>query len=195
MKRSFITGAISGVLVGALIFGGASSFAAGVNPFAKSKINGVFSVFKSDGTKIADAPVIDGSAYVPVRVMSNAAGIDLKVEGKSIIMGEQISSSTGSQIIGEDDALSPEELELANRISRNQRDILSWKGLIDTENETIKMYEDKIAEENSRTEKVPSRIEGLNANIAKSKERIAEYQAKIDFAETEIKQLEAILNK
>lgn len=195
MKRSFITGAISGVLVGALIFGGASSFAAGVNPFAKSKITGVFSVLKSDGTKIADAPVIDGSAYVPVRAMSNAAGIDLKVEGKSIIMGEANSSSSNGQIIGENDALSPEKLELANSISRHQRDILSWKGLIEVENETIKMYESKIAEENSRTEKNPSRIEGLNANIAKSKERIAEYQSKIDAAEAEIKQLEAQLNK
>lgn len=195
MKRSFISGAISGVLVGALIFGGATSFAAGVNPFAKSRITGVFSVFKSDGSKIADAPVIDGAAYVPVRVMSNAAGIDLKVEGKSIIMGEAISSSSDGQIIGENDALSPEKLELANSISRHQRDILSWKGLIEVENETIKMYESKIAEENSRTEKVQSRIDGLNANIAKSKERIAEYQAKIDAAEAEIKQLEAQLNK
>jgi hypothetical protein len=189
MKKNYITGVISGLVVGALIFGGVPTFAA-VKSIIGAKVTGVYSV-EQNGKKIADAAVINGSTYAPVRAIAEATGTSLTVEGKRIILDV----NEGGSVPLEGDALSPEELELTNQIQKLRREVLTNHQFIESENETIKMYEDKIAEENSRTEKVPSRIEGLNANIAKSKERIAEYQTKIDFAETEIKQLEAILNK
>ncbi|MFD2876633.1 hypothetical protein ACFTAO_12760 [Paenibacillus rhizoplanae] len=41
---------------------------------------------EQDGKKIADAVIINGSAYVPVRAMSEATGTGLAVEGKRITM-------------------------------------------------------------------------------------------------------------
>lgn len=189
MKKNYITGVISGLVVGALIFGGVPTFAA-VKSIIGAKVTGVYSI-EQNGKKIADAAVINGSTYAPVRAIAEATGTSLTVEGKRIVLDV----NEGSSVPLEGDALTPEELELTNQIQKLRRDVLTNQQFIESENETIKMYEDKIAEENSRTEKEPIRFEGLNANIAKSKESIAEYQAKIDAAEAEIKQLEAQLNK
>lgn len=190
MKKNYITGVLSGLIVGALIFGGVPTFAA-VKSIVGAKVTGVYSIEQS-GKKIADAAVINGSTYAPVRAIAEATGTTLTVEGKRIILE---ATNKGSSLPMEGDALTPEELELTNQIQKLKREVLTNQQFIESEKETIRMYESKIAEENSRTEKNPSRIDGLNANIAKSKERIAEYQSKIDAAEAEIKQLEAQLNK
>ncbi|MFD1910151.1 hypothetical protein ACFSQ7_48645 [Paenibacillus rhizoplanae] len=48
-------------------------------------MTGLFTV-EQNGKKIADAVIINGSAYVPVRAMSEATGTGLAVEGKTITM-------------------------------------------------------------------------------------------------------------
>lgn len=203
MKKGFVAGVVSGLLIGAIIFGGTSALANGINPFSKSKITGVFSVFKSDGTKVADAPVIDGSTYVPVRAMSDAAGIKLKVEGKTIIMdtGENTGGATkeapsgatshDGQIIGGNDALSPEALEWQNKIAILKRDILTNQQFIEADKELLKSYEESRAAAEKGAAEAPFLLEGIDANIEKTKARIAEYQAKIDAANAEIAELQA----
>lgn len=77
---------ISGVIVGLFLFAGASVFADSSSLIGQ-KVQGLFSVEKN-GTKIADAVIINGSAYAPVRAVSQAAGVGLTVEGKTIKMTE-----------------------------------------------------------------------------------------------------------
>ncbi|MEK4141156.1 hypothetical protein NST48_09390 [Paenibacillus sp. FSL M7-0547] len=85
---------ISGVIVGALMFAGASVFADSSSLIGK-KVQGLFSIEQS-GSKIADAVIIDGSAYAPIRAVAEATGSTLKVEGKKIVMGDTPTTSSTS---------------------------------------------------------------------------------------------------
>ncbi|MCT2195203.1 DUF4315 family protein [Paenibacillus sp. p3-SID1389] len=186
MRNRFLVGALSGLLVGAIIFGGSSAIAA-VKSLVGSKVTGVYTINKADGTKVADGAVINGAAYVPVRDVSEAVGIPLRVEGKTITIG----TIKESEVIGANDAMSPEVMELANAISRYERDILSWKGLIETENATLTSLNESRAAAEKGAAEAPFLVEGIDANIEKTKARIAEYQAKIDAANAEIAELQA----
>lgn len=181
MKSRFLAGALSGLLVGAIIFGGSSAVAA-VQSLVGAKVSGIYTVNKSDGTKVADGAVINGSAYVPVRAVSEAVGIPLRVEGKTI---------TIETIVGQNDAISPEILDIINVIGSKEADIISWQGLINIEQASLKMYEESRVTALEHVDEAPFITEGIDENIAKTKARIAEYQAQIDAAEAEITKLQA----
>jgi hypothetical protein len=87
---------VSGVIVGVLLFCSVSVFADSVGLVGK-KVSGTYTVIK-DGKKIADAAIINGSAYAPVRAVSEAAGASLTVEGKTIVMESSSLSSTTEEI-------------------------------------------------------------------------------------------------
>lgn len=179
---------IAGIMVGALLFGGTSVLADSIKSIVGAKVTGLYSVEKSDGTKVADGAVINGTAYVPVRALADATGIPLNVEGKTITLGDQTSKPEGN-------ALSDEELQIVNEITRLKNANRSTQGLIGLELLHEKTLLDAIAEEEARAEKMPGSLEVLNENLTKTRAKVAEYQAKIDAAEAEIKELEAQLNK
>lgn len=77
---------ISGAIAGALLLTSVTVFADSASLVGK-KVQGLFTV-EQNGKKVADAVIIDGVAYAPVRAVSEAAGVELKVEGKKIIMKE-----------------------------------------------------------------------------------------------------------
>lgn len=76
---------VSGVIVGIMLFAGASAFADSVGIIGK-KVTGTYTIKNEAGERIADAAIIEGSAYAPVRALSAATGTELVVEGKEIIM-------------------------------------------------------------------------------------------------------------
>lgn len=75
---------IVGIVAGALLLGGTVGFAAS-SSLIGAKVSGLFTV-EQNGKKIADAVIINGSAFVPLRVMSEATGTGLAVEGRTITM-------------------------------------------------------------------------------------------------------------
>jgi hypothetical protein len=75
---------IVGIVAAALLLGGSIGFAAS-SSLIGTKVSGMYTI-KQDGKKIADAIVVNNSAYVPVRTMSEATGAGLTVEGKTIIL-------------------------------------------------------------------------------------------------------------
>jgi hypothetical protein len=75
---------ISGVIVGVLLFASASAFADSVGIFGK-KVTGIYTIMQ-DGKKVAEAGIINGSAYAPVRAVSDAVGASLTVEGRTIVI-------------------------------------------------------------------------------------------------------------
>lgn len=75
---------IVGIVAAALLLGGSIGFAAS-SSLIGAKVSGLYTI-KQDGKKIADAIVVNNSAYVPVRTMSEATGTGLTVEGKTIIL-------------------------------------------------------------------------------------------------------------
>ncbi|OMD19219.1 hypothetical protein BJP48_11975 [Paenibacillus odorifer] len=86
---------ITGAIAGALLLTSVSVFADSASLVGK-KVQGLFTV-EQNGTKIADAVIIDGVAYAPVRAVSQAAGVQLTVEGKKIIMKESESETTKAE--------------------------------------------------------------------------------------------------
>ncbi|MNI50656.1 hypothetical protein D3C73_1053320 [compost metagenome] len=78
---------VSGVIVGVMLFAGASAFAASPSLIGQ-KVQGLFTI-ERNGNKIADAVIINGSAYAPVRSVAEATGAGLSVEGKKIIMSTE----------------------------------------------------------------------------------------------------------
>ncbi|WP_054939069.1 hypothetical protein [Paenibacillus ihuae] len=79
MKKIVVT-----TMASLLLLTGASAFAASTS-LVGQKVQGLFSI-EQGGKKVADAVIINGVAYAPVRAVANAAGTSLKVEGKKIIM-------------------------------------------------------------------------------------------------------------
>lgn len=79
---------MAAALVSLSLLVGASAYAASSN-LVGQKVQGLFAV-KKDGIKIADAVIINGVAYAPVRAVSEAVGINLSVSGKEIIMENSI---------------------------------------------------------------------------------------------------------
>lgn len=175
---------IAGIMVGAFLFGGTSVLADSIKSIVGAKVTGTYTVQKTDGTKVADGAVINGSAYVPVRALADATGIPLNVEGKTITLGDQTVKPEGN-------ALSDEALTLSNQIIKLQNDILTHRNNITAENEHIKVLEDSIAREEAREEELPGSLEILQSNLTKTREKVAEYQAQIDAAEAEITKLQA----
>lgn len=104
---------ISGFIAGALLFGGASAFAASTNLIGQ-KVQGIFSIEKS-GQKVSDAVIINGSAYAPVRAVAEATGTSLTVEGKKITMGDSTTVSASNQ--GKLDELNFQRTVIVRKIS------------------------------------------------------------------------------
>ncbi|OMD03492.1 hypothetical protein MKX34_17140 [Paenibacillus sp. FSL R5-0636] len=116
MKKKIII-----ITTAALMLGGSVGFAAASSPLIGAKVQGLFTVQKVDGTKIGDAVIINGSAYAPVRAISEATGTGLKVEGKKIIMESttettpSIGESTKAEAVDLDTKKASIEAEIAKK--------------------------------------------------------------------------------
>jgi len=188
---------ISGLLVGVLLFAGTSVFADSAKSLLGKRVQGTYEV-AFNGKKIGDAAVIEGSTYLPVRSISDAAGIDIAVEGKKISL-----TTNGGQVIPETNDSTVDEANRAkakieNEISGLKMQISFYERDIKIEKEEILApLQERLAELKSApaTQTEKEKIETIEKKIADSQKLIDELQAKIDAAEAEIKQLEAQLNK
>ncbi|EFM10176.1 hypothetical protein PaecuDRAFT_3135 [Paenibacillus curdlanolyticus YK9] len=159
---------ISGVIVGAVLFAGGSVFADSVGLVGK-KVSGTYTI-ERDGKKVADAAIIDGSAYAPVRAVAQAAGTSLKVEGKKIIMGTETTSV---------------EVE----ISRINLEISNVQKAIENKQGGIKLYETDII---PRAEQMAKNTVGTDQE-AQYAEWLAKRQTELANLKQELADLEAEL--
>jgi hypothetical protein len=168
---------ISGVLVGALLFGGASAFADSVGLIGQ-KVQGLFSIEK-DGKKIAEAVVIKGTAYAPVRAVAEATGSNLTVEGKKIIMGENNPSSgtLTSELQAERIKIAAEITRLQTGITdiesnvlpglREQAEILGTNGAVgERAKETVAKYEAQLQSDKDELTALQTQLAEIDAKIA-----------------------------
>ncbi|MEK3796108.1 hypothetical protein MKX42_30665 [Paenibacillus sp. FSL R7-0204] len=164
---------ISGFVAGALLFGGVSVFAA--SGLIGQKVEGLYSIEKG-GAKVADAVIINGSAYAPIRAVSAATGATLSVEGKKIIMS--VSSDA--------DNLLPDSVKIStlnNKITVLQAEIDRATGGINGYESMINMIKnapgyDAIAHR-EKLDQLESKIAGEQQIIDKSKNEISDLNAQI----------------
>lgn len=175
---------ISGIIVGVLLFTGASAFADSVSLIGQ-KVQGLFTVEKS-GAKIADAVIINGTAYAPVRAVSEATGATLIVEGKKIILGT--------------------EQEAVNKVSssnldslKNQKDLLLYEiskresGIKGTEQETIPFHEQmakELANNGSLGKQHQDAVDRYKKEVEQMKNELVELKQQLADLDVQIAALE-----
>lgn len=168
MKKKII-----GITASALLLGGSLGFAAASSPLIGAKVQGIFTVQKADGTKIGDAVIINGSTYAPVRALSEATGTSLRVEGKSITLGETVETSPA---IGETTEAEPAASAPAVTLTQEEKDILmrritnGERGLVAAQEDLVRTQERLAASTDT-------------AEIQRLKKRIAEIEAGIKGAQ------------
>lgn len=173
---------VSGIIVGALLFAGASAFADSTVLTGK-KVSGMYVIEKRSGGKIADAAIIDGTAYAPVRAVAEATGAKLTVEGKKIIVGETAAEIATSNKDGVDDLkagrdkISADITRLDNGIKdieknvlpglRESAEILSTNGKIgERAKETLAQYETQLLKDKTELITLQAQLIEIDAKIA-----------------------------
>lgn len=179
-RVSFVKKFISGIIVRALLFGAVPTFAA--SGLLGQKVQGIFTVEKN-GTKLADAVVINGSAYAPVRAVAEASGVNLKVEGKKIIM-----LSESSENISEVNSVKISTLKATITNLESNIEITTKGELASSEANLI-----AAKESDNGTPESALVISSLEQRIKESKAYIAEQQKLIDQAKAEIEKLQGQL--
>ncbi|OMD44298.1 hypothetical protein [Paenibacillus odorifer] len=169
---------VSGVIVGALLFGGASVFADSASLIGQ-KVQGLFTVEKG-GAKVADAIIINGSAYAPVRAISEATGTKLTIEGKKIIMGETatvtVTPDKSAELKAEYDKTLADITRLENGIQdieknvipglKESAEILSTNGKIgERAKETLAQYEAQLQKDKTELAFLQEKLAQLKAQL------------------------------
>ncbi|MFF2910019.1 hypothetical protein [Paenibacillus sp. NPDC057934] len=174
---------ISGIIVGVLLFVGVTAFADSSSLIGQ-KVQGLFLIEKG-GAKVADAVIIKGLAYAPVRAVAEATGASLTVEGKKIIMEDKPTTSVSepaSVDSGSIDELKASREKLVDAIKQKEFNIK------DLEN-TIGIYESmaKEMENNGDLGKRASDsageykklVEQRKAELVDLKKQLADIESKI----------------
>ncbi|OME62303.1 hypothetical protein BSK59_02195 [Paenibacillus odorifer] len=169
----------------ALMVGGSIGFAATNSPLIGAKVQGLFTVQKSDGTKIGDAVIINGTAYAPVRSVSDATGATLTVEGKKIIMSGN--NTTSVETTGKSSDYSEKKSYLEYKIRAAESDIKSAQG-------AIKGLEGSIEKVNKYPADYPTDQQRIDA-LAKIDEMIKVKQQVISEKEKELADLQEQLTE
>ncbi|WP_438498011.1 hypothetical protein [Paenibacillus sp. IHBB 3054] len=164
---------VSGIIVGLLLFSGASVFADSVS-LVGQKVQGLFSVEKS-GKKIADAVIINGSTYAPVRAIAEATGAKLDVKGKTIIVQESSSNVVDSsevtqpaeQVVTKEDLTSAidkkkEQIKVFNEVNIN-----TWESMIseNPKSSSIPMWQTALEKANTQLQKLEAELADLQSQL------------------------------
>lgn len=150
---------LAGFVAGAVLFGGAAAYAGPISGLLGAKVSGVYTVKDANGKKIADAAIINDKAYAPVRAVSEAAGVSLKVEGKTITVNSSQDESNAKLTF---------EYQLQKASLEDYQNALSV---------VQKSYNDEMAL--PETSRLPGRAEQLSKVIADYTAKIADLKAKI----------------
>jgi hypothetical protein len=167
---------VAGVIVGGFLFAGASAFADSSSLIGQ-KVQGLFSVEKA-GTKVADAVVINGTAYAPVRAISDATGAGLTVEGKRIIIQDKEAQAVVDNTSVSDQTKDTRISDLTNSIERTKNDITKVQSDLTIEKEKL-----EVAQTDGRKESISfgiqmleSKLEILNNLLTQTEAKLAELQ-------------------
>lgn len=169
---------VAGILIGAMLFGGIPAFADTVKGILGAKVTGVYTVKKATGEKVADGAILNGSTYVPVRAISEAAGIPLTVDtkGKVIVMGSDLQTDEKLYVLQSKRALLLEDIkEYQGGINLYETDIIpraqeAAKNTKGTESEAT--YQSRLDDRTKELEK-------YKADLAEAQKQLAEIDAQI----------------
>lgn len=127
---------VASFLAGAVFVLSASAFADDIKSLVGKKIQGE-AVVELNGQALDTAIIVDGKSYAPVRAIGEAAGYDVSMQNKKIILGEKATATTP----GKGQSVEEQSAKLKDRIS-NQKTRISETEL------KIKGMEEEMAKPN-----------------------------------------------
>lgn len=111
---------VAGFLAGAVFTLSAAAFADDIKSLVGKKIQGE-TVVELNGQALDTAIIVDGKSYAPVRSIGEAAGYDVSMQNKKIILDEKVSNTPTAATPGEETNLDLYKSRLAERIN-DQKD-------------------------------------------------------------------------
>lgn len=119
---------VASFLAGAVFVLSATAFADDIKSLVGKKIQGE-AVVELNGQVLDTAIIVNGKSYAPVRVIGEAAGYEVSMQNKKIILDEKSSPTVTTP--GKEQSVENQVAILSERIKSNQ--------------DTKKVYEDKIS--------------------------------------------------
>ncbi|WP_419890735.1 hypothetical protein [Paenibacillus xylanexedens] len=127
---------IAGFLAGAVFILSASAFADDIKSLVGKKIQGE-AVVELNGQALDNAIIVDGKSYAPVRVIGEAAGYDVSMKNKKIILDEKSSATVVTP--GKGQSVEEQKAKLEERISNHEDRILRLETrIVGLEDELLK---------------------------------------------------------
>lgn len=109
---------VAGFLAGALFMLSAAAFASDIPSLVGKKIQGQ-TVIKLEGQELDTAIIVDGKSYSPTRSIGEAAGFDVSMQDKEIILNKKTSQTASTP--GKEQSVEDQKVKLNDRIT-NQKD-------------------------------------------------------------------------
>ncbi|MEK3875175.1 hypothetical protein [Paenibacillus sp. FSL M7-0420] len=167
---------IVGFLVGAIFTVSTTAFADDIKSLVGKAIQGEAPVIV-DGQQLDTAIIVDGKSYAPVRVIGEAAGYSVSVDGKKVILKSEVKDTmkTTSENLDK-----PRTLEdVMTVITRTQEKIERYK-------EAIQLYELNVSA--SKTEEARANNQQM---LDSYKKQLAEAEQKLVDLEKQKAELES----
>ncbi|MGR6546263.1 hypothetical protein [Paenibacillus tundrae] len=155
---------VAGFLAGAVFVLSASAFADDIKSLVGKKIQGE-AVVELKGQALDTAIIVDGKSYAPVRSIGEAAGYEVSMQDKKIIMDKK-------PVVSGRDAISKDPVKLKEIIE-------SHKESIAREEARLESYNKIIEQRPNEAEAYQPAIEHAKSNIQMYKEWIAEREAQL----------------
>lgn len=127
---------VAGFLAGALFMLSAAAFANDIPSLVGKKIQGQ-TVVKLEGQELDTAIIVDGKSYSPTRSIGEAAGFDVSMQDKEIILNKKTSQTATTP--GKGQSVEEQATKLNERISNHEDRILRLETrIVGLEDELLK---------------------------------------------------------
>lgn len=155
---------IAGFLAGAVFVLSASAFADDIQSLVGKKIQGE-AVVELKGKPLDTAIIVDGKSYAPVKSIGEAAGYEVSMKDKKIIMDKKPVVSGREAITKDPDKLKELIASHKESIAREEARLESYKRIIEQRPSEASAYQ--------------ASIDHANSNIAMYNEWIAERESQL----------------
>lgn len=139
---------VAGFLAGALFTLSAAAFASDIPSLVGKKIQGQ-TVVKVNGEELDTAIIVDGKSYSPTRSIGEAAGFDVSMQDKEIILDKKATSTPSAVTPGKGQSVEEQVAKLNQRIVDAKQRIADINKLIEASESVINdPSKDSTGEEN-----------------------------------------------
>ncbi|GGH45896.1 hypothetical protein GCM10008014_08220 [Paenibacillus silvae] len=162
---------LAGFLAGVLFTIAGAAFADDIQSLIGKKIQGE-AVVELNGQALDTAIIVDGKSYAPVRAIGEAAGYDVSMQNKKIILGEKATATTpgkGPSVEEQKAKLEKRIADVKQRISDSEKLIEASNSIINDPNknnageeEFLKMRQRNLSEQQALLAELEAQLAALN---------------------------------